>query len=65
MKSWKFIHKVLIEGSVSQIFLFRPSFSFYVKKRVIFYQFFFIFYVLFLLNTNKKDINILSYSSLH
>ena len=65
MKSWKFIHKVLIKGSVSQIFLFRPLFSFYVKKRVIFYQIFFIFYVLFFLNTNKKDINILSHISLH
>ena len=65
MKSWKFIHKVLIKGRVSQILLFRPLFSFYVKKRVIFDQIFFIFYVLFFLNTNKKDINILSHISLH
>ena len=65
MKSLKFIHKVLMKGSVSQIFLFRPLFSFYVKKRVIFYQIFFIFYVLFFLNTNKKDINILSHFFLH
>ena len=65
MKFLSAIHKVPIEGSVSQIFCLGPSSHFMLKKRVTFWLIFFIFYVLFFKNTTKKDIKILRHTSLH
>ena len=64
MKFLTVIQKVLIEGSVSQIFSIGLS-LFYVKKRVTFWLTYLFFYVLFFKNTTKKYIKILRHASLH